>query len=74
MKEVKNQKDTTTLCKNSFESGNNFYFTNVQVLTQENSFQIKSINEIIHLKETPNAINYKTHIDKMRPIYNELLT
>ena len=64
----------TALSKHSKELRHNFDFENVKILKKENSYKKRLIYEMIYIKKENNAVNFRTDIENLSIIYNNVIT
>ena len=64
---------TAQLSNYAIENLHNFEFNNVQIFDYETNFKKMNIKEMIHIKRTKNAINFRTDTDNLSCIYNNLI-
>ncbi|KAI4465023.1 pdz and lim domain protein zasp [Holotrichia oblita] len=63
----------TALSKHSKDRRHNFDFRNTKILRKENNYKKRSIYKMIYIKKDENAVNFRTDIDHLSVIYNNLI-
>ncbi|KAI4468002.1 hypothetical protein MML48_2g00000902 [Holotrichia oblita] len=63
----------TALSKHSKDRRHNFDFQNTKILKKENNYKKRLIYEMIYIKKDENAVNFRTDIDNLSVIYNNLI-
>ncbi|KAI4455630.1 madf domain transcription factor [Holotrichia oblita] len=63
----------TALSKHSKDRRHNFDFQNTKILKKGNNYKKRLIYEMIYIKKAENAVNFRTDIDHLSVIYNNLI-
>ena len=67
------QEQHTALSTHALDNLHNFNFNEVKILEFENNSKKRNIKEMIHIKKTKNAINYRTDTDNLSTVYYNLI-
>ena len=70
---VKNKENKTGLAEHAITYKHSFHFKNTKIIDIENNLKKRLNLEMIHIQKENSTINYKTDIENLRAIYNNII-
>ena len=70
---VKNKENKTALAEHATTYKHSFDFNNTKILDTENNIKKRLLLEMIYIEKENSSINYKTDIENLSAIYNNII-
>ena len=70
---VKNEENKTALVEHAITHKHSFDFNNTKILDIENILKKRLFLEMIHIRKENSTLNYKTDIENLNAIYNNII-